>query len=495
MPERAYARDRTYLLPPATDEWIPATHPVRFIALFVDELPPTVWEELELADAPDPRGAPRYAPELLLSVWLAGFTLGIRTTRKLEYACQYDLAFVWLAGGQRPDHHTLGRFYAEHREAMRGLLKQTVKLALAANLLDLALQAVDGTKLLANAARERSLTAAELAELEQRLEAEIAHLEAQQLGDADPPPPSLPAELATRTALRERVRTAQAQLAATGQAGKVNLTDPEARVMKTRQGLQPAYNAQAVVVPLDAARSGGPGRLILAAELSTDPDDHGQLLPLLTAARLADHPPPLTVADAGYHSGANLAGCAAAGYPVVMPDAEPPQRSRRGFSPDRFVYDPATDTYSCPQGTALTRRSTPRRRDGRLQRTYRADGRRCRGCALRAACIGPPRGGRVLQVSPHDQQLRQHRDWMATPAATEALGRRKGVIEGVFGAIKEQFGGRRLWGRGQRAGAAEWSLLAIGANLRTLARVWAAQLATAPEPPLGPGPKGGLTAS
>jgi transposase len=472
MPQRGYQRSQTYLLPPATDDWIPANHPVRYIAMFVDELPDREWAALDIAQEPDARGAPRYAPELLLSLWLAGFTFGIRTTRKLETACQYDLAFIWLAGGQRPDHHTLWAFYARHRQAMRRLLKQTVRVAIAANLLDLGLQAIDGTKVLANAARERSLTEAELQHLEQRLDRELAELEAQHAGAGEPTPAVLPPELASATALRERVRQARAQMETTGQAGKGNLTDPEARVMKTRQGLRPAYNAQAAaVVALDRAHSGQAGRMIVAAELSTEPDDHGQLLPMLAAG--ADQAPvPLTVADAGYHSGANLAACAEAGYPVVIPEP----RARGDQQPSRsFTYDAATDTYQCSQGVVLTRRGTTTRGDdGREVRRYRADGRSCRGCPLRAHCIGAGRGGRVLQVGLHDLHLRQHRAWMETEEARQVLGRRKGLIEGVFGTIKAQFAGRQLWLRGQAKVAAEWSLLAIGANLRTLARIWAA---------------------
>lgn len=480
MPQRGYQRSQTYLLPPSTDDWIPATHPVRYIAMFVDELPDDEWAALEIASEPDPRGAPRYAPELLLSLWLAGFTFGIRTTRKLETACQYDLAFIWLAGGQRPDHHTLWAFSAKHRQAMRRLLKQTVRVAIAANLLDLGLQAIDGTKLLANAARERSLTEAELQQVEQRLDAELTALEAQHAGEGEPTPAALPPELTSATALRERVRQARAQIEATGQAGKGNLTDPEARVMKTRQGLRPAYNAQAAVVALDVAHSGQAGRLIVAAALSTEPDDHGHLLPMLAAA--ADQAAvPLTVADAGYHSGANLAACAEAGYAVVIPEPRAPVAQQPART---FTYDAGTDTYQCARGVVLTRRGTTTRSDdGREVRRYRADGRACRGCPLRAPCIGAGRGGRVLQVGPHDAHLRQHRVWMETEEARQVLGQRKGLIEGVFGTIKAQFAGQQLWLRGHTKVTAEWSLLAIGANLRALARIWAsggAAVAAAP---------------
>ena len=60
-------------------------------------------------------GSPSYDVRLLLSVWLYGFMTGLRSSRQLERACREQLPFVWLAGGQQPDHNTLWRFYQQHR--------------------------------------------------------------------------------------------------------------------------------------------------------------------------------------------------------------------------------------------------------------------------------------------------------------------------------------------------------------------------------------------
>ena len=49
-----------------------------------------------------------------------------------------------------------------------------------------------------------------------------------------------------------------------------------------------------------------------------------------------------------------------------------------------------------------------------------------------------------------------------------------GLIELVFGTIKEQGRAHRFLLRGREAVEAEWTLLAVGYNLKTLARIWAA---------------------
>lgn len=114
---------------------------------------------------------------------------GVRSCRKLEAACRDQIPFLWLTGWQHPDHNTLWRFYRAHRPSMRRLLNQTIVTAVDVGLVDLAVQAVDGTKVGASAAADRSFDAASLGRLLEKTEAAIAALEAQNEDGDDPPPP------------------------------------------------------------------------------------------------------------------------------------------------------------------------------------------------------------------------------------------------------------------------------------------------------------------
>ncbi len=474
MPQRSFSRDQPRLLPPSFAELVPLDHSLRFVAAFVEALPEECWQELGIEREPAQRGAPRYAPTMLLLVWLAGFMQGTRTTRKLEYACRYDLVFRWLTGDQQPDHNTLWRFYAAHRQTMRALLRQSVLTAVNAHLADLAEQAVDGAKVLANAARARSLTREEMERLESRIAAVIADLESQQHGDEEPPPPSLPAELATQQALRERVAEALAQVDADDQKTRINQTDIEARMMKTRQGVRPGYNAQAVVVALDAEQAGTSGRLIVQTSVRTAADDHAHLVEMIAAAQVPGQPVPQTLADGGYHSGAMLEACAGAGYRVVMPETQTPAQRRNPYHKDHFIYDAEADSYTCPRGRELTFRQVQHRKDdGRTLMIYRGDPSHCRSCPAGDACTTSKRWGRTLQVGCYDDHLQAHRRWMTTDAAQQAAKRRGPLIEPVFGTIKEQLRAHRFLLRGREQVDAEWALLATAYNLRTLARIWA----------------------
>ena len=84
---------------------------------------------------------------------------------------------------------------------------------------------------------------------------------------------------------------------------KANVTDPDSRVMKARQGYVQGYNVQAVV---------SEDQIIVAVAVTQEANDVQQLLPMLeqmnqnlAAAGIAERPG-VGLADAGYWSEANL---------------------------------------------------------------------------------------------------------------------------------------------------------------------------------------------
>ena len=235
MPLRPFNREQGWLLPPTLDQLIGADHPARFVAAFVDGLDGEAWASLEMDLKGDPMGAGAYHPRALLSIWLYGFMTGVRSSRKLEAACRDQIPFLWLAGMQQPDHNTLWRFYKAHRDPMRGLLRRTVQVAVKAGLVDLVLQAVDGTKIAGNASRARVYDSDGLRGVLARVEAAIADLEAANATGGDPPPARLPEDLARAEALRPRVSEAIARVEEDGPR-YTNLTDPDAGLLSIRGG-------------------------------------------------------------------------------------------------------------------------------------------------------------------------------------------------------------------------------------------------------------------
>jgi len=479
MPIRPLNRDLTWLFPPTLEELIPTHHPARFVAAFVEGLDRASWSAMGIPRDGDPLGAPSYDPRGLLCVWIYGFMTGVRSCRKLEGACRDQIPYLWLTGWEHPDHNTLWRFYQAHRQQLRALFKRTVKTAIRMGLVDLAVQAVDGTKIQGNAARARTYDEAGLRQLLERADTAIAELEAQNEGGNDPPPPRLPEDLASAQALRERVQAALEQVTAEDELRHVNLTDEDARLIKSPHGYIAGYNAQAMVSPLDPEAAGRSGLFITAADLTNAPDDHGQLLPMVQQAEEnTGSRAELTLADGGYHSGETLEACAEAECTVVMPETG--RRASGESDPyhkDWFVYDEQADTYTCPQEQMLHFAGERRRKGQAGIRIYRASRAACRVCPAFGVCTKDWRHGRVLEATPHDSALRRHRLWMASEEAKTAYRQRKQLPEPVFGILKERQGARRFLLRGLKNVQAEWMLLATAFNLQTLYRIWTSRQA------------------
>jgi hypothetical protein len=117
-------------------------------------------------------------------------------------------------------------------------------------LIDLAVQAVDGTKIAGNAARDRNYDASELDQLLERAEKAISEMEAQNESGEDAPQPRLPDELQQVQTLRQQIKKAMNYLEHNLNLKRVNLTDEGAQLMKGQDGIINGYNAQAMVSPL-----------------------------------------------------------------------------------------------------------------------------------------------------------------------------------------------------------------------------------------------------
>ena len=478
MPLRPFSREQAWLFPPSLEEKIPLNHGSRFVAAFVDGLDAEAWEELEIDPKGNPRGAGAYHPRALLSIWMYGFMTGIRSARKLEAACHENVAFMWLSGQQTPDHNTLWRFYKAHRDRMRYLLKRTVRSAVSAGLVNLALQAVDGTKISGNASGDRTYDAEGLKRLLERTQAAIEDLEDRNTTAGGPVQASLPPELADTQALRQRLKEALERIDQEDSPNHANLTDPDAGLLKSGQGgFITGYNAQSMVAPISSDDASS--MIITAADVSSVSDDHPQLLLMIEASEEntgVGHE--VTVADAGYHSGANLADCASSGHRVLMPDTH---NLRRGspYHKAHFTYEAESDSYLCPHDQRLTFKGAFKHAKGFSLRRYRADGALCRVCPAFGECTSSA-NGRSIRVSEYEPELIRHRELMSTEAAKSIYKRRQGLVEPVFGNLKECHGARRFLLRGRENVLSEWHLLAAAFNLKSLHRVWRASSPTKP---------------
>ncbi len=481
----AYVIDADYstrwLLPPSLEDLVPANHPARFIREFVDALN---LPELDLVDAPCLDGRPPYGKGLLLKVWLYGYFQGIRSTRKLERACREHLSLLWLTGMNQPDHNSLWRFWSAHKKQVRQVYRQSVRVAMKADLVSLALLAVDGTKIEAASSGRKGWSKEYMEKVLQQLDRVLEEREAaiEQNAQTEQGEYRLPESVAERQALQKAVQKGLAELQENGRE-HYHPVEPEAHRMKCNGTNRFAFNAQAV-----ADEKHG---IIVASDVTEQEHDVGQLTLMLRQARdlvqeevepaVASDPPEVqnqsqpeavaikAVADTGYGSGADIAEAKAAGFDVVAPVPEGKPKKDNPYHASAFTYDKQRDVCVCPEGKELTLQGSKNRR-GTMVNVYRC---RCKECPVRARCTHDPKG-RTIEIAGHHEEVVAMRAKLATPEGRERYAQRARIIEPRFAEVKSRQGFRRWTVRGLQKVKAQWAWICTTANLHILFRCWAA---------------------
>ncbi len=190
---------------------------------------------------------------------------------------------------------------------------------------------------------------------------------------------------------------------------RLNMTDPDSRVMKTHNGWVQGYNAQAAV---------NDQGIVLSAKLTNDHNDVGQCVPMMAATRAdldaagIQGPIGTILFDAGYLSEDNL----------------------RTDGPDRLI---------------ATTKSWKLRREARE--------------------LGFAEGDAPAEASPIEAM--EHR--LRTEDGAALYGLRQCTVEPAFGDIKENRGYRRFMRRGLAACDAEWKLICATKNITKMFRAGA----------------------
>jgi transposase len=454
--------DQMDLLPQCLEDWVPRDHPARFLREFVDALN---LAELGFQQRESEEGRPSYAADLLLKVWVYGYLRRIHSTRELEKACREHLGLLWLTGRNDPDHNPSAdgwRFWRDNRRALGEVFRQVVQVARRNQLVGLICHAVDGTMVRAACSRRTMEHAKELKEDLAKVEASIREMEeaveaaeAREEGEY-----RLPEALVEKQQLREAIRDSLAKMQAAGRE-HLHPQEPEARMMKCEGRAEPAYNAQAVVEEEH--------QLIVAEAVVKAENDAHQLTAMIgeveqNLGEVAKE----TVADGSYGSAEELGKAEAQGYGVVVSLKDPTRVGE--FHSSRFQYDPESDQVVCPRGETLRLQGIRRHKQKPFPlRVYRCQN--FRDCPLREACTRD-RHGRLVEIGPYHGAVERQRQKQAEAEKRQLLKKRKGLVEPVFGTIKQAMGFRRYTVRGLEKVQTQWSLICAAFNLRKLHAFW-----------------------
>ena len=173
---RPYTQDRE-----AYRGWLQDGHLAFFVSDVVDSLDlSAVYRGYERNRS---MGSPPYHPHMMTKLWIYGYCVGERSSRRIEKLTYENATYRFLAGEQHTDHNSLSSFRKRHMEAFSDLFPVVVGLAMDAGLVTLEHVALDGSKVLANASKHKAMSydrmlkaRVSLPETIKKLEAELAVL-------------------------------------------------------------------------------------------------------------------------------------------------------------------------------------------------------------------------------------------------------------------------------------------------------------------------------
>jgi transposase len=455
---RAWTIDQPQLLPLVVRDFVAPDHLARFVlALVVDDL-----DLIEVMAAySGEKGQPPFNPHMMTALLLYAYSRGVYSSRRIAQACRERMDFISIVALDPPDFRTISSFRKRHLKALATLFVQVLKLCEKAGLVKLGHVALEGSKIKANASKHKAMSYERMEKRAAEFEAEVATwLSSAEVADVaedklygrDKTGEEMPDWVADKKRRAEAIRKAKAELEAEAKAAaeaKVeeevaaeekrqaegrkkpgrkaappsgepdpkaqnNFTDPESRIMKSKDGFVQAYNAQAAV---DAE-----AQIIVAQAVTQDANDKRQLVPMTDAieANLGRKPGQLS-ADSGYCSDASIEALETRGIDGYI---APGRVKGGGNGASEAVTAPPSD--DCPAASP-----EPASASTRVE-------------AMREK----------IKAGGHDSPYRL----------------RKQLPEPVFGQIKEARGFRQFLLRGLENVRAEWSIVCTVHNLLKLAQ-------------------------
>ena len=212
----------------------------------------------------DAVGRPAVRPESLLKVLFYAVARGESSLRLIEARLKTDVGYMYLSRAEHFDHTTMARFMKDHFEAILACLARLLQVLDGMGAVDWSVVGLDGTRVPANASKQRTKTRAQW-------RAERAHYEAlaevllQRLAALDEGDEGEWTRLERQLAKYEevirrldeieaRAQEAEAEAKAKGREGKRawNGTDPNSRMLRVAGGgtIQ-GYNVQVLGVQGD----------------------------------------------------------------------------------------------------------------------------------------------------------------------------------------------------------------------------------------------------
>ena len=497
-----------HLLPPSLEDFIDSRHLVRVIDKFVSILPPSIWDSSFTGG-----GAPSYHPVIMLKVILYAYSLKIFSCREIAKAIRQDVTFMWLTGMQRPTFNTVNRFRTDYfKDILEDVFTELLDFLHRKCYISYQDFFVDGTKLEANAGRYthvwRKNTERYKAAVKERVKGLLQAIdklnqeEDERYGDCDLPErgeetdftseeiQNIAMELSEQLSevsnkkAKRKLKTAANRLEKEADKlskyeGQEDLldgrnsyskTDTDATFMRLKDDrLRPAYNVQVSTE----------NQFITNYSISQNASDTVTLPEHLEKIdqRGDAYKPKNYMGDSAYGSEENYTLLEKHNIRNYLKyntyHFEKKKNAKKNlFHHDNFIYNREEDCFLCPAGNKLTYIESIQKKSKTgftsVVRVYEFE--ECSSCPFKSECT-KAKGNRQIYYNVHLEKYKEQARSNLDSEYGITLRKRRGFeVETFFGDLRQNCRFNRFLLRGRLKTEHELGLLAIGHNLRKMAR-------------------------
>ncbi len=487
---RPYNNKELLIFPPSIGDYLPKDH----LAHVVDEAVEMIDLGPYFKKIPSV-GNPSYHPALMIKILFYGYATKVYSSRKIEEKLHSDVAFIYLAGMQKPDFKTISEFRRKNLEELKNSFVDILQICHRLGMTKLGEIFIDSKVMKANASVSRNYNQKELQTELQEIEKAIQeYLEkANQIDDKedkeygpDKRGNELPEDIRDKTIrvkkmkqIVEQLKQAKEKLNQSNHK-KINLTDNDAQLQKDKEQLTLGYR---VHIAVDSKE-----QIIVATDVASKQSDQDELIPMIdkvienvekikystetsSVKNANKRKSKIKVAtDSGYSCAENLSKLATEKYrqkidPYIQDQlCQAIQRGKKisPFDKNKFVYDKTNDEFICPAGNRLYYINSIKGKAGQMIKIYRC--KDCKNCKYFGQCTSSAKG-RSVAVSEYEHLIKQMRQKLSTPKGKILSKLRKIVVEPVLGNLSHNLGFKRFLLRGLQKVKGEFALMCIAHNI------------------------------
>jgi transposase len=459
-----------YQLPSSLDDSISSDHPVRIIDSLIESIIASNKERFE-KERESEVGRPKYREAVMLKLYLYGYFNGISSSRKLEVETHRNKEVIWLMKTLSPDHWTISNYRKERGEAIKFVTKKFREFLRDKGYIKLKTVAIDGSKIKAYTNREM-LTLEKIEEklngIDKKMEEYLGRIaEADKIDDVVD-------ELGGKESLVDKKKyidkildlekqveslRKQKEILEKENRKQISASDPQARLMRSRDGMIPAYNVQ---IAVDAEH-----KLIVDSEVVTDEVDK-EILPEMIESIKEElgETPEEAIADSGYNRPDLIEATEKKEDGIRIYVSQ--EQTLKDKEEVKFEYDESKDEYRCSEGKRLVLIQKNKLKKKSLASVYR--GIECQDCRLKSLCTKSNKG-RLVHRYLNQKWRDDYKEKMQSKLGKAKMSLRRSLVEHPFGTLKYLMGKVPLKLRGKQKVSTEINIYTTVYNLKRLINI------------------------